>query len=323
MVRAVFRLFLAVWLHPAAPAPTQPQAPLSADAQAWSVVQNTTSDAVLEEFIRRFPDSVYTGFANARLEELRRDKSASWWRWGSGQRPESEKPKETQTAVVAPPKPAPAPVRPAEDVCDDGLLVSVANSSTKPCIKPGSGESFKDCPDCPEMVVVPAGSFSMGSPENEPERESWKKGTESPQHKVTIAEPFAVGQFVVTRDEFEAFVKDSGHKMDGGCWGYTGSEWKQDSAKSYRSPGFAVSGRLRLQKRVDEAQVPDDEAVRHILGVKLAAAQGLRGGDNRAIPIREAVTLLDIERCRQDFQCHGLHGKARPGADQAGGELVG
>ena len=33
-----------------------------------------------------------------------------------------------------------------------------------PCIKPGSGAYFKDCPDCPEMVVVPAGSFLMGSP---------------------------------------------------------------------------------------------------------------------------------------------------------------
>ena len=31
------------------------------------------------------------------------------------------------------------------------------------CIKPGSGASFKDCDDCPEMVVVPAGSFMMGS----------------------------------------------------------------------------------------------------------------------------------------------------------------
>lgn len=71
-----------------------------------------------------------------------------------------------------------------------------------------------------------------------------------------------------------------------------------------------------LQKRVDEAQTADDEAVRDVLGIKPAAAQGQRRGDNRAVPIGEAVTLLNIERCRQDLQCHGLHGKARPGADQ-------
>jgi len=42
------------------------------------------------------------------------------------------------------------------------------------------------------MVVVPAGSFMMGSPEDEPEREYLQNGTESPQHTVTIAKPFAV-----------------------------------------------------------------------------------------------------------------------------------
>ena len=46
----------------------------------------------------------------------------------------------------------------------------------------------------------------------------------------------------MTRDEFEAFVKDSGHSLDGGCYVWTGSEWKQDSAKSFRSPGFAQTG---------------------------------------------------------------------------------
>jgi formylglycine-generating enzyme required for sulfatase activity len=57
----------------------------------------------------------------------------------------------------------------------DGLLVPVAPSSSGLCIKPGSGERFKDCPECPEMVVVLAGSFMMGLPENEPEREQVRK----------------------------------------------------------------------------------------------------------------------------------------------------
>ena len=105
---------------------------------------------------------------------------------------------------------------------------------------PGAGktESFKDCASCPEMVVVPAGSFTMGSPDSEPEHQS----NESPQHKVTFNRPFAVGRFAVMRDEFEAFVKDSGYNADGGCYGWTGSEWKFDSAKSWRSPGFTQTG---------------------------------------------------------------------------------
>src|SRR5208337_2332625 len=48
-----------------------------------------------------------------------------------------------------------------EKACD-GLRVPVGLSGERPCMRPGSGQSFRDCPDCPEMVVVPAGSFTMG-----------------------------------------------------------------------------------------------------------------------------------------------------------------
>jgi formylglycine-generating enzyme required for sulfatase activity len=75
---------------------------------------------------------------------------------------------------------------------------------------PGSGNSFKDCPECPEMVIVPAGSLMMGSPENEPEHQ----GDEEPQHNVTLAKPFAVGRFAVTFAEWDACADD------GGCGGY-------------------------------------------------------------------------------------------------------
>ena len=60
------------------------------------------------------------------------------------------------------------------------------------------------------MVVVPAGSFMMGSSERELGRDS----DEGPQHKVTIAEPFAVGKYEVTFDEWEACV------ASGGCDSY-------------------------------------------------------------------------------------------------------
>ena len=179
-------------------AATQAPAQAGEAAQAWIAVQGTTSEAVLEEYIRRFPDSVYAGFAKARLGELKSKSESSWWPWSEGKPVEAGKPqdtqtnagqtkpalapKETQVAVVAPP----APAIPDEPACD-GLLVAVAQPGARPCIKPGYGESFKDCPDCPEMVLVPAGSFTMGSPESEPKRSS----SEGPQHKVTIGKPFA------------------------------------------------------------------------------------------------------------------------------------
>lgn len=61
---------------PSPASPPVPQAPLSSDAQAWSVIQGSDSKAVLQEFIRRFPESVYAGFAKTRLEELKQAQAA-------------------------------------------------------------------------------------------------------------------------------------------------------------------------------------------------------------------------------------------------------
>ena len=68
------------------------------------------------------------------------------------------------------------------------------------CLKPK--DSFRDCPDCPEMVVVPSGKFTMGSPENEKDRLE----DEGPQHEVTIARPFAVGKTDVTFAEWDVCI---------------------------------------------------------------------------------------------------------------------
>ena len=95
--------------------------------------------------------------------------------------------------------------------------------------------TFRDCPTCPEMVVVPAGKFLMGSPEDEKDRFP----NEGPQHEVTIAKPLAVGVTHVTRGEFAAFVAATGHNTDGGCYAFDGKEWKNNAQASWRAPGFA------------------------------------------------------------------------------------
>src|SRR5262245_64385991 len=65
------------------------------------------------------------------------------------------------------------------------------------------GSDFKECASgCPIMIVIPAGKFTMGSPENEPDREA----TEGPRHEVAVAEPFAVSKFEVTFEEWDACV---------------------------------------------------------------------------------------------------------------------
>jgi formylglycine-generating enzyme required for sulfatase activity len=82
-------------------------------------------------------------------------------------------------------------------------------------LKPG--DEFQECKDCPRMIVVPAGSFTMGSPSSEPQRASWEQ-----QVRVSIAAPFAVGKFAVTFDEWDACTADGGcneYKPADRAWG--------------------------------------------------------------------------------------------------------
>jgi formylglycine-generating enzyme required for sulfatase activity len=161
----------------------------------WRDIQHTTSLAVLDDFLRRFGDApIYGPLARARREEVAKELA-----------------KGQQAAVVTPPSP---PLQPP--------------ASLRP------GTTFWDCADCPEMVVVPAGSFTMGSPASEKERES----DEGPQHVVTIPRPFAVGKFHVTVDQFAAFVRETGYAASTTCIKYP--SWNRDG--SWRDPGFAQEG---------------------------------------------------------------------------------
>jgi formylglycine-generating enzyme required for sulfatase activity len=74
------------------------------------------------------------------------------------------------------------------------------------------GEIFRDCADCPEMVIVPAGEFSMGSGEIVYEK---------PEHKVVIASPFAIGRREVTFQEWDRCFVAGGckHSPDDQGWG--------------------------------------------------------------------------------------------------------
>ena len=94
-------------------------------------------------------------------------------------------------------------------------------------------DSFKECDRCPEMVVVPAGGFTMGSPGGELGRHP----NEDPQHRVTIAQPFAVGRYAVTFDEWDA-CGCNGYAPGDNRWGrgrqpVIGVSW--NDAKAYVS----------------------------------------------------------------------------------------
>jgi formylglycine-generating enzyme required for sulfatase activity len=126
-----------------------------------------------------------------------------------------------QSPAIAQPAPSSAPQLPPAKVSapQTGRLQTVPRAAQPPFVPLPStleralqpGDSFKECDNCPEMVVVPIGSFIMGSPETEIGRGR----NEGPQHLVTFTYRFAVGRFSVTFDEWDACV------TDGGCNGYS------------------------------------------------------------------------------------------------------
>ncbi len=99
----------------------------------------------------------------------------------------------------------------------DGKAEFVHASKLAKSVGPAVGERFSDCSVCPEMVVVPAGSFLMGSPSSEEER----LDNEGPVHRVTIPQPFAVGRYEVTFDQWDACVSEGGcsHVPHDAGWG--------------------------------------------------------------------------------------------------------
>ena len=78
---------------------------------------------------------------------------------------------------------------------------STARRTAKTPVKPGA--TFKECRNCPDMVVIPSGSSTIGSPADEPERRD-----NEPQKRITIARPYAIGKTEVTWDQWEACVRD-------------------------------------------------------------------------------------------------------------------
>ena len=89
-----------------------------------------------------------------------------------------------------------------------------------------AGDQFRDCAKCPEMVVVPAGRFVMGSPV----RETGRFDSEGPQHAVSVR-AFALGKYPVTEEEFTAFLAATAYQP-GPC--------NRLLDKTWRSPGGGI-----------------------------------------------------------------------------------
>jgi formylglycine-generating enzyme required for sulfatase activity len=115
-----------------------------------------------------------------------------------GSRPSSTSPAQPQarTQPQAQPQPQPQPAPPQARTQPAPAPAPSRSNQSQP------GNIFRDCGDCPELVVVPSGSFSMGSTSD----------YENPVHRVTIGKSFAIGRREITFDEWDRCVDAGGCK---------------------------------------------------------------------------------------------------------------
>lgn len=113
------------------------------------------------------------------------------------------------------------------------LLISAASHKNAIGETPiQGGGNFRDCEVCPEMVVIPSGSFVMGSPVGEPGSDEMER----PQHRVAI-QRFAAGKFDVTVGQWKVFVTETKRAAPEGC-AYSGFQKEKQGTASWRNLGF-------------------------------------------------------------------------------------
>lgn len=146
------------------------------------------------------------------------------------------------------PEPAPAPTPAPAPQPAPAVAPAPAPAATTPqSAAAASGSNFRDCPNCPEMVVVPAGRFRMGANAAEiarfPAMPPQVAGHEQPQHAVTFAKPFALAKFDVTRGELTSFVKATNFHPPRGCGSFVNIRWTPRPDLNWDAPGFSQTDR--------------------------------------------------------------------------------
>ncbi len=161
-----------------------------AETVFWQSIVNSTNRADFEAYLDTFPGGMFAALARTRLVAV---------------------PAARVSASVEP-----DPPRPGATAASDPAELA-------------AGARIRDCSACPELVVVPAGTFRMGSTSGQDD--------ERPVHEVSL-DAFALGRFEVTRKEYGAFVAATGHQS-AGCGLVDGRgrlHW--DSRASWGRPGF-------------------------------------------------------------------------------------
>lgn len=123
------------------------------------------------------------------------------------------------------------------------ILVLSSALATSAVAADHPGAVLQDCTDCPEVVVVPAGSFVMGSTAEETERAGVReqdRTREQPPRRVTIGKAFALGRYELTVGQWRTFVEDTGRKSGEACltWDQKSNAWGEVNGATWWEVGY-------------------------------------------------------------------------------------
>lgn len=204
----------------AAPAAAIPNATI--ENTFWTSIETSDDPADFKAYLRRYPEGHFSELAKIRINKM---EPAAASAPVAAAIPPAAKP--------AAPRPSPAPKAASSGMSKPLVfgalaLLAVAGIGGVAVLNSGGGDNaqvqsteiaeaplspFSDCEACPEMVVIDAGNFMMGSPDTEIGR----TGNETPLHEVQLG-AFAIGKTEITFDQWDACL------ADGGCGGFEPSD---------------------------------------------------------------------------------------------------
>ena len=118
-------------------------------------------------------------------------------------------------------------------LCSLAAIILFALPATAVEISLKDESVFRDCADCPEMVVIPRGRYDMGYDGGISEERY-----DGPVHSVSITRSFALGRFEITTAQFRRFVDTTGHETPNDCRVITEDGMRNTPGLSWRNPGY-------------------------------------------------------------------------------------
>jgi len=174
-----------------------------ADDKLWSEVRGSRRSLEVEAYIHKYPRGKHIAEARRIIELLRQAEYREYSRIKALE--------EKEVAVVIPKE-----------------IKKPKTRSYQP------GQRFQECGECPKMVALPTGQFSMGWKDKRRGQHQYAL----PIHKVNINHQIAIGVHEITIKQYDAFIKQSGHDPGSLCWTHEKKLGKYRKFRNYQKNGL-------------------------------------------------------------------------------------